>query len=89
MVDLKPDKHGIKRSPGSGIFMHYLNIVADFMAQPNSLLHALARFALLVLLVFVSVWISHYVDTPVSVGWFFGYLWGTLTAYGSLRPHLK
>jgi hypothetical protein len=69
--------------------MRYLNITADFMAQPHSLRHALARFTVFVLLAFVSIWIAHRVDQPVSVGWLFGYLWGGLTVYGSLRPFLK
>jgi hypothetical protein len=69
--------------------MYYVNVVADFMVQPTLLSHALARFAAFVLMTIALIWISHHVGTPVSIGWMFGYLWGGLTVYGSLRPLLK
>jgi hypothetical protein len=69
--------------------MRYVNAVADFVAQPRSLRHAIARFSVFVLLAALSIWLSHHAGSPVSIGWMFGYLWGALTVYGSLRPHLR
>lgn len=69
--------------------MHYINAAADFVAPPNSLKHALARLVVFLGLAAAVIWIGHHVDAPISVGWAFGYLWGALTVYGAVRPHLK
>lgn len=73
--------------------MNAINAVADFVAMPDptrttwqrAVLRGLAFMMLAVLCLALGDWLR----LPLSIGWMFGYAWGALTVYGTMRPHLR
>lgn len=46
---------------------------------------AIKRFLVFSLLCVVEIEVGKWLDVPSTAGWLFGYCWGALTVYGSIK----
>lgn len=73
--------------------MRTLNVVADFVAMPDpsrtTWQRAVARGLVFMTIGAICILFGHWSGIPLSVGWMFGYIWGGLTVYGTMRPYLR
>lgn len=59
--------------------------IADFVAKPATWPAAMLRMLGFLALGLLAIEIGWWAGVPFSVGWTFGYAWGALTVYGSMR----
>lgn len=69
-----------------------INIAADFVAMPPpaaTLLLVATRIAVFFACTFAAIGLGKLTGLPTSMGFLFGYLWGGLVVYGSVRQYIR